>query len=71
MLSEEEESKLNNWLVQISLIPNLDTQMCYWMTAREFKWLAENLKKVDTEYKLWKKEHDYGTEHFSSKWYPR
>lgn len=51
MLNPEEENKLNRWIAKISELSNLDAQMYYWMTAREFKWLADKLKETNDELK--------------------
>lgn len=51
MLTPKEERKLDGRLKEISELRNLDAQLYYWMTAKEFKWFAEKLKEVNEELK--------------------
>lgn len=49
MLSKEEEKKVVSQLKSIAMMFNLDTQMYYWMTAREFQWIATRVIELNDE----------------------
>lgn len=49
MLNEEEEKRVIYQLDQIAALTNLDSQMYYWMTTREFQWLATRVIELNDE----------------------
>jgi hypothetical protein len=49
MLSKAEEEKVINQLREIAELTNLDSQICYWMTARVFQLLATRVVELNDE----------------------
>lgn len=58
MLSEKEEKKIISYLQQLAKLTNLDAQVYFWMTSREFQLLATRVIELNDELKIVSAERD-------------
>jgi len=58
MLSEKEEKKIISRLQQLAVLTNLDVQVYFWMTSREFQLLATRVIELNDELKIVSAERD-------------